>query len=99
MPMTDGQNRHDQRKHDRQAERIDDTRQHVACGVIGAEPMVGIGRRRRGAAQIVDCVVGIGDQRPEDPASRAIASPFTSPSRGIFDQRLGVVPAFGADRR
>ena len=63
-----GDARHDQGEQDRQPEPVDHPRQHVALGVVGAEPVVGVGRPGRHAGFRHDRGVAIGDDRPERPA-------------------------------
>jgi hypothetical protein len=60
--------RDDEGEEDGQAEAVDDARQHVALGVVRAEPVVGVGRRRRHPGDVHDGVVRVGDGRPEHPA-------------------------------
>ena len=80
----------DQGEQHRQPEAVDHPGEHVARGVVGAEPVVGVGRRGRGGADVVDRVVAVGDRRPEQPAlvdrlARDLAV------RGVGDHALGVV--------
>ena len=58
----------DQREEHRDAEAVDHPRQHVAGLVVGAEPVVAVGRRGGGGDAVVDGVEAVRDRRPEDPA-------------------------------
>src|SRR5690606_2477291 len=56
-------------KQHRDAEAVDDARQHVAALVVGAEPVLQRRRRGRGYVQVVvDAGVVEGNRRPEHPA-------------------------------
>ena len=67
-PDDRGQNRHDQREQNREAEAIDHTRQHVACGVICAQPVGAVGGGWCRAANVVHCIIAERHNRPHDPA-------------------------------
>ena len=51
-----------QREEHRDAEAVDDARDHVAGLVVGAEPVVAVGRRGGGGDAVVDGVVAVGDR-------------------------------------
>jgi hypothetical protein len=90
--MTEVSGGHDQREHHRQPEAVDHPRQHVAGGVVGAQPVPAVGRRRRDAADVVDGVVGIGDERPEHPAAHHRLA-LDEAGLGLGHRLLGVVEA------
>jgi hypothetical protein len=99
--MTDEISNDHQREADRQAETVDDARQHIARGVVGAQqvpPSGGEGAARPDRSG----VVGIGHQRPDHPAGnhrvprrRCRARALGHGGVGIIKAQLG---AAGADQ-